>query len=134
MPEIQSNYSKNSLQGVISGHFVSAGDKAAWDISNAGLTEDANYHDLDLANYGVPPNAKAVLIEFNLKNTSANKNFYMTSENYQAGIPFFRFTTQVANVAFDGHFLIYLNNSTIVEYYFADSNFTYYFSIRGWFL
>lgn len=131
MPGHAANYSKNTIATGFNEHKFVERDGSSWDISNSGLTEDDNFHDLDLTPYGVPVDATLVLMDWYIANTSANKQFRVRGNGRSNGMT--GAISQVANVYQYVNVICPVVNG-VIEYQFKDANFTYYMRVSGWWI
>lgn len=100
--------------------FVDRGDPAAADWTEATLTADSVYHDLDLSSI-VPAGAKAVLLRLIAVNSAADSYIGFRENGNSNGWNASYSASQVANVNFGADIIVSLSSSAVIEYFIENS-------------
>jgi hypothetical protein len=113
--------------------FVDRGDPSAADFTQASLTTDATWRDLDLSAI-VPDGAKAVCLYVNVVDDTVNYVGFRKNGNSNANnISIVR--AQVANVAVAGILTVELSSARVIEYIASNVTFTTIaITVKGWWL
>lgn len=120
-------------QGYLTHSFVDRGDPASADWTEATLTVDGNWNELDISSI-VPATAKAVLFSCIIRDDAAsticgfrksgNVNFWNVSQMF----------TQVANVFYQQDICVAGSTNQKIEYNIGAGMDTVYLTVRGWWL
>lgn len=105
------------------GQFVDRGDPAAYDWTEADLTLNGNWHDLDCSGVA-PAGATAILFNAIIEDDAANSVFKMRENGASNEINAGAVRTQVADLPNDKTFIIACNYAQIVEYWATNVTWT----------
>lgn len=123
-----------TAKGYLTTSFVRRVSQAAYDWTQANLTEDGNWHELDCSPY-VPTGAKAILFEVQIRNSAIDKRLRLRYPGDANAPGWLRFNTQVANIYRHGEMIMSCDADRKVEYYFTAGGWTgERISILGWWL
>lgn len=132
--QINDNYlSKTSASSTyMTTSYYDRGDVVNADYTEATLTTNGAWHDLDLSAI-CPQGTKAILIEMTIKD-DANGNYIQLRPNgftNSSNTSILR--VQVANVFIDGDFIISCDTNRIIEYWATNTTFTnIYLTVKGY--
>lgn len=121
-------------QGYISASYVDRGDPAAYDFTQATLTQDNAWHDLDLSAI-VPAGTRAVNLNLRGRHSSTGKELLFRANgnvNYHnaSGL-----RTVVGSLYLYNEITIALDSNRIIEYKAMSPNWTNIsISVKGWYL
>jgi hypothetical protein len=115
-------------------NFVSRGDIASADFTQATLNLNANWHDLNISSI-VPAAAKAVLVRLYIYATEVNKLLGIRPKGFALGGHYSGLRSQVANTEAESSMVMDLGTGGLLEYYGTDTTLYYaYITILGWFI
>jgi len=115
--------------------YVDRGSVSSADFTQAGLTADGNYHDLDLSSI-VPAGAKAVLLQIQHTNTSIGNSIIISPKGYATGSVGNRsyINTLVANLTIGLDVISRLDSNRITTYRFTTTGNTTNIVVKGWWI
>lgn len=121
-----------SADGSVGGIYIQRGGDPVSDYTQATLTEDSAWHDLDLSAI-IPVGAKAVSLSVAAKDGTVGQQLYIrpngTTNNQYALVV----NIQVANVWMSAQGFIALDSNRVVEYYLSSGMDYSGITVTGWF-
>lgn len=112
--------------------FTDRGDPADWDYTQADLTTDGTWRDLDLSSI-VPDGAKAVLLYVELLDDSVGAHIRFRKNGNSNSINISRVRTQITNLFIDQDLVIPCDANRIIEYNTSPIVFTTIrITVKGW--
>lgn len=112
--------------------FEDRGDPSVADFTQATLTADGNWHDLDLSNI-IPSRAKSVLLVCTIMDETANNTLYLRKKGNVNILNIINFTTQVANVFFRGDGIVACDKDRKIQYWLTAVPWTEIkITVKGW--
>src|SRR3990167_1403641 len=130
LPLLNENFNKlndNDLK-----HLENRGDPTAADFTQANLTTDNTWRDLDLSGTG-PKGAKAVFLFVKLTDDAAGSELSFRKNGNFAAINISTIATQVVNVSVYADLMVFLDTDGKVEYRGSNLAFTAItITVKGW--
>lgn len=112
--------------------FVNRGDPAAYDFTLTDFTRNGAWHDLDLSAL-IPETARAVLIDLDFDNTSANKHITLRKNGNTNDFNHFDVSTKVAGKDEHVNAVVIPDSTRKIEYKITASGWSAIaMTIRGW--
>jgi hypothetical protein len=112
--------------------YVDRGDPSAYDFTEATLTTDATWNDLDLSSI-VPKGAVEVRLYFRIKAATVGRHLLFRENGNANAINRGGAITQVANEWAYGETNVTLDKNCVIEYYGSNITFTEIdIVVRGW--
>lgn len=122
---------KEALTGVYK-MFVDRGDPASFDFILTDFTRDGAWHELDLSAF-IPSIARAVLIDIDFDNSSANKHITLRKNGNSNNFNHFDVATKVAGQDEHAMAIVVPDSTRKIEYNITAAGWTEItFSVRGW--
>lgn len=113
-------------------NYIDRGNLAAEDFTEASLTEDGSWYDLDLSSI-VGAGIRLVLLKIIIQNTAAEKPCYFRTKGYTGGANVSNFYSQAANAISASDRWVLTDSSGFIQYYFDASTWTSInITVRGW--
>jgi hypothetical protein len=113
--------------------YVSRGDPSDWDFTDATLTADGSYHELDLSSI-VPAGATFIVARFSMSYFTPGSAGMFRKLGHTGGMNVSVRATQSANIVFADDILVEVSEDRKIEYRFSSNPNSIYFSVRGWWL
>ena len=115
--------------------FVDRGDPASADVTQASLTLDAAWHDLDLSAVA-PSGTIAVALKVTIVCNTANKSFQMRKKGNTNAINISEIDSQVVNGTHSGDFIVPVDSSRFIQYNGSSAVTwsTISITVKGWWL
>ena len=107
------------------------GDPAAADFTQATLTVDGAWHDLDLSGI-VPVGAKTVLLRLSIDDNAINHVIGVAEQSVSNFVNIYTLRTTVANVFNQGDCIVALNGNRKVQYVITAATNTIVITVAGW--
>lgn len=117
----------------ISNRYVSRGDPSADDFTQATLTMDNAFHDLDLSSI-VPAGAVMVKVRIYLSDDHANATFSLRKNGNSNNKANSVLTNQVVGVAISDVFEVECDANRVIEYRASEALSTLQIVVLGWWL
>ncbi len=112
--------------------YVNRGDPAAVDFTIGDFTIDGAWHTLDLSAF-ITTSARAVLIDIDFDNNSANKHITLRQNGNSNDINHFDVSTKVAGQDEHTNAIVSPDSSRLIEYKITNAGWTALkMSVRGW--
>lgn len=119
-------------QGYLTTSYVDRGDPAAADYTNATLTVDGNWHELDLSAI-VPAGAKAIGISAFLETDVIERFARFRRHGNFNSVNTAAFATQVANLNMAGDLVVNIDSDRKIDYLIDASGFvSFAMAVKGW--
>ncbi len=116
------------------GGYVDRGDPSANDFTQADLTEDATWRDLDLSSV-VPAGAIAVHLSYTIEDDAVESRLSFRKNGNVNEFNRSNIRTQVADILNDGDTVVSCDANRIIEYYATNTTWTSIaIKIRGWYI
>ena len=116
-----------------SGGFGDRGDPSSFDYTEADLTTDGGWYDLDLSSIITSSAATAVALRVTIQDDAAGSyvQFRKNGNSNTTNVSTLR--TQVANVSIDGDLIVPLDSNRTIEYRTSNTTFSnIYIAVKGW--
>ncbi len=124
-------FMREAMKGLI-GMYVDRGDPAAYDFVTSNFTLDAAWHNLDLSAL-ITLGAKAVLLDFDYKNTSANRHIALKKGGQTNDFNHAQVHTRVAAQDDHASMICAVGPNRIIQYNIDAVGWTYVnMTLRGW--
>lgn len=113
-------------------HFHDRGDPSANDFTQATLTVDGAWHDMDLSSI-VPVGTKAVLLGGLIRDDAVGNSVMFRENGNTNAYNVERVFTQVANVTLGYTTIVACDTNRVIEYRFVEADFDIaYVNVKGW--
>lgn len=113
-------------------NYVDRGDPSAYDFTQADLTLDAAWYDLDLSSI-IPSNATAVILRILITDDGVESYIRFRKNGNSNTIAPMVVRTQVANVAIESTLIIPCDTSQVIEYSASSGCNSIVIVVQGWF-
>lgn len=115
-------------------HYVDRGDPATYDFTEATLTTDGTWNDLNLSAI-VPAGAVAVHFYLQIKDDAVSSYLLFRKNGNAEDVNIAGFRTQVADVWFEGNFVVACDSNRVIEHKGANLAFTNInLAVKGWWI
>ena len=114
--------------------FISRGDPAGWDFTQATLTADGARHEMDLSAI-IPAGASAVSLRLGVRHSAIGKSFYVYPHGTVNVFNAIRCLNQVSNISIEIDGVISLDSTRKVDYLLTNIVWdSVYVAVKGWWL
>lgn len=114
--------------------FIDRGDPSAADFTQATLTTDATWRDLDLSSI-IPESAVAVLLAVDIRDDAVGSSLLFRKNGNANNKTISGLNTQVLNVTLYSDCVVFCDTARIIEYYGANVTFTAInITVKGWWI
>ena len=107
------------------------GDPAAYDVTEATMTMDNAWHDLDLSAI-VPADAAWILLRVSISDPNVARDLYFRKDGNVNGITSVGSVVQVTNIAVESEVLVACSAARVVEYKASAAIASIDIAVLGW--
>lgn len=125
---------KNPPAAVAGMSYVDRGNLASYDFTEATLTEDGNWYDMDLSAI-VGAGVRLVLLKVDIVNTAAGQPGNLRTKGYTGNANIVTFFSVANNVHLCGDRWVLTDANGVIEYVFNATTWSQInIGVRGWFV